>query len=246
MKIPRVISGEVLDSLLENDPAAIHSRRDLRRIHLVMGTKSHIVFALRKFLPIPPFRILEIGAGDGSLMLGVAQKLAPSWSKVEITLLDKQILTSNKTIANYIKLGWSVKVSTMDVLAWAETAICSGYFDQENKRYDIIVANLFMHHFNGTQLAKILSAIAAQTDQFLAIEPRRSWFSLLASHLVGVIGANKVTRKDAVLSVHAGFCCNEISLLWRVSAAQTANWKLQEYSSGLFSHCFYANNPGVT
>ena len=35
-----------------------------------------------------PLRVLEIGAGDGSLMLGIAQALAPAWPKVELTLLD--------------------------------------------------------------------------------------------------------------------------------------------------------------
>ena len=36
----------------------------------------------------------------------------------------------------------------------------------------------------------------------------------MGSHLTGVIGANAVTREDAVLSVHAGFNGIELSALW--------------------------------
>jgi hypothetical protein len=51
-----------------------------------------------------------------------------------------------------------------------------------------------------------------------------------------VLGANAVTRADAVLSVQAGFRENELSALW----PKTAGWSLQEEASGAFSHCFRA------
>jgi len=244
MTMARVVADEALDSLAENDPAAMGSRRDLQRVHSVMGTRKIVVRALRNLMTsrpvMAPLRILELGAGDGTLMLGVARRLAPLLLKVELTLLDRKILVESKTIESYSKLGWMAKVQTIDVLVWAEDAIYPPYIDQETKYYDIIVANLFLHHFDGAQLASILSAIAARTDQFFACEPHRSWFSLVGSHLVGVIGANKVTREDAVLSVHAGFRGNELSLLWLENETLSRQWKVHEYSAGLFSHCFCA------
>jgi len=83
----------------------------------------------------------------------------------------------------------------------------------------------------------LLAAVATRTDRFFACEPRRDWLALAASHLVGAIGANAVTREDAVLSVHAGFRGDELSKSWPVHGAE---WQLQEYSAGLFSHCFRA------
>ena len=57
------------------------------------------------------------------------------------------------------------------------------------------------------------------------------------SHLVGAIGANSVTRTDAVLSVAAGFRDSEIGALWPGPASC---WSLNEHAAGLFSHRFLA------
>lgn len=249
MTLTRIVAAETLDSLAENDPHAICSRRDLRRVHLVMGTQKIILRGLHRLIAsrtkIAPLRILELGAGDGSLMLGVAKEFAPDWPNVELILLDRQAVVDTDTIASYNNLGWIVKVQTIDVLDWADIAIDPNYKNKEGKYYDIIVANLFLHHFEGAQLSIIIKAIAAKTDRFFACEPRRSLFALAASHLIGLIGANKVTRNDAVLSVHAGFCADELSLLWPKFESVTqqstvSTWKKLEYSAGLFSHCFYS------
>ena len=105
------------------------------------------------------------------------------------------------------------------------------------------MCNLFLHHFEGAQLARLLAAIARRSDLFFACEPRREWVALTGSHLIGAIGANAVTREDAVLSVHAGFRSKELSALWPGSPPA---WQIQEYSAGLFSHCFRAERvePG--
>ena len=80
MSLPRKVAPETLDGLAENDPAAIRSRRDLQRIHRVMGTRTIVAGALQRLaarLPAArPLRMLELGAGDGSLMLGVARDIS--------------------------------------------------------------------------------------------------------------------------------------------------------------------------
>jgi hypothetical protein len=96
---------------------------------------------------------------------------------------------------------------------------------------------LFLHHFEGGQLDRLLAAVAARTDRFFACEPKRSWLPLLGSHLVGAIGANSVTREDAVLSVHAGFRDREITAIWPRGGDA---WQMREFAAGIFSHCFSA------
>ena len=241
MTMARVVVAELLDHLAEDDPAAMRSRRDLQRVHRVMGTRSIVRRALTHMtadrVGTGPLRVLELGAGDGSLMLDVARSVTPSWQlvektkKVEITLLDRQSLIGSGTIARYAKLGWSARAQVTDVLDWAADSADS------QPRWDVIVANLFMHHFDSAQLSVLLGAIASKTDRFVACEPSRDWLALTGSRLIGAIGANAVTREDAVLSVRAGFCADELSALW---PAGGINWHLQEYSAGLFSHCFCA------
>jgi hypothetical protein len=109
--------------------------------------------------------------------------------------------------------------------------------DDPPPRWNVIVANLFLHHFDGHELALLLAAIAATTDAFVACEPRRGWPALVGSRLVGAIGAGAVTRTDAVLSVHAGFRAQELTALW---PERHAGWRLHEHAAGPFTHVFRA------
>jgi hypothetical protein len=239
MTLQRTVSAETLDGLCEADPAAIRSRRDLQRVHRVMGTRSIVCRALNRIAaPAGPqrLRMLELGAGDGTLMLGVARALGPGWSNVELTLLDRQALVRSETIAAYRELGWAVHVKVMDVVDWTRNPFPEQP-DGEPGAWDVIVANLFVHHFQGPTLSGILQAVAASCDAFLACEPHRSRFALAGSRLIGALGANAVTRNDAVLSVHAGFRDTEITQFWPLSGRE---WQLDEYSAGLFSHCLFA------
>ena len=236
MTMPRKLTPEMLDGLSENDSLAIHSRGDLRRIHRLMGTLTIIVKVLRK-LPIKkPLKVLELGAGDGVLLLRIACKLEPYWSHVELTLLDQQDLVSSQTIKAYSQFGWIVAVQKTDVLEWANNA---------TEQYDLIIANLFLHHFSSDQLLILFQRIKLQTNCFFACEPRRHWLALAGSHLVGLIGANQVTKMDAVISVHAGFRDQELSTLWStekhsISQRFGESWNINEYAAGLFSHCFFS------
>lgn len=241
MTMSRIVAVETLDGLAIDDPAAMRSRRDLRRVHLAMGTRAILLRALHdstaSLRKDTPLRVLELGAGDGTLMLGVAQALAPTWLNVELTVLDRQLLIDHKTIKSYADVGWNTVEMVVDVFDWAADANASLPTDNETTHWDLIVANLFLHHFEDAQLTSLLNKIASRTNRFFACEPRRSWLALAGSHLVGAIGANSVTRKDAVLSVHAGFCGNELTMQWPVHGVE---WNVHEYSAGLFSHCFCA------
>ena len=239
----RVVAAETLDGLAEDDPAAMRSRRDLQRVHRAMGTRAIVVRALRGLTANrpagAPLRLLELGAGDGSLMLDVARALKGEWPAVQLTLLDRQNLVNPSTVARYADVGWTAIPQVMDVFDWAASnELTQG---STSTPWDLIVTNLFLHHFEGVPLASLLAAIESRTESFLACEPRRAWLALAGSHLIGAIGANAVTREDAVLSVHAGFRATEISALW---PAHKAGWTLNEYSAGLFSHCFCAGRIG--
>lgn len=244
MTMPRIVAAETLDGLAENDPAAMRSRRDLQRIHRLIGTRGIMVRALRRLLASrpagAPLRLLELGAGDGSLMLGVARTLEARWPAVEITLLDRQDLVTRSTLDGYAGLGWTASTQVVDVFDWASNY--SPAVREPSARWDVIVASLFLHHFEGPALATLLAAIESRARRFLACEPRRARLALAGSHLIGAMGANAVTREDAVLSVHAGFRDQELGALW---PGHPSFWAVSESPAGLFSHCFLAERSGV-
>lgn len=229
MSFPRIVQSEMLDHLPENDPRAVHSRRDLQRINRIMGSKLIMLHALRHASIPAPRRILELGAGDGTFMLALAQSLAPKWRNVHLGLLDRQNLVTPHTLQAFRKLGWQPEVMQQDVLEWSAQPYAESW--------DLVLANLFIHHFEGNALMQLLGAISTRSNAFVACEPRRSKFALSGSRMVGLLGANDVTQEDAVLSVQAGFCKRELSSLW---PHKFRSWNLREYEAGLFSHCFIA------
>jgi hypothetical protein len=106
--------------------------------------------------------------------------------------------------------------------------------------HDLLLANLFLHHFKADALARMLSAIAGRSAAFVACEPRRAPIALIGSHLVGLLGCNAVSRNDAVLSVHAGFRDAELTAVW----PKSRSWKIAEHPAGFFTHCFVAARTG--
>ncbi len=238
----RSVTPEALDALSWDDPSAERSRADLQRIHKVMGSSAVTRSALQKMkvraATNRPLRVLELGAGDGSLMLKVAQRLSPMWPSVQLTLLDRVPVVSRSTIQSFAALGWTATCRKADVLDWARPL--RGELPQgvaSPSQFDVIVAHLFLHHFQGDELRAVLSAAAQRGNHFFACEPRRSPLALAASHLVGALGANSITRSDAVLSVKAGFRDMELSRAW---GEVSTGWRAREYQAGLFSHCFAA------
>jgi len=227
---PRRVEPETLDELPADDPQARRSRRDLRVIHRFMGTRGILVRALRRVEEATgrPRRVLEVGCGDGTLLVGVAGALG--WRDVELTLLDRQPAVEAQTLAAYADIGWQARTVVGDVFAAGSATLRGGH--------DVAVASLFLHHFEGPTLERLCAALAANAPAFVAYEPRRSRFALLGSRLVVFLGANAVTRADAVLSVRAGFRGRELSAAWQGAAG--AGWELDEGAAGPFGHRFCA------
>jgi len=226
----RRVLPELLDDLPAEDPRARRSRRDLQRVHYAMGTLSILRRALARLRLVKrPERIIEIGAGDGTLMLRLLGALRREWPGGELTLLDRQEIVSPQTLEAFERLGWRATLSCADVLAWAQAS--------SPQRYDLCIATLFLHHFDGERLDVLLRGIAAQTQAFVACEPRRDWAGWLGSHLIGFMGANQVTREDAATSVAAGFSDRELTQAW---PAGEGDWAVEEYPARPFGHCFVA------
>ncbi|HTC84724.1 MAG TPA: methyltransferase [Rhizomicrobium sp.] len=221
----RVLTSEILDHLSPDDPRAIRSRRDLARINAVMGQGAIMARLLADF-PAPKL-MADLGGGDGSFMLGVAKRLAKRWQGVTVMIADRQPIVSAETRACFVRLGWRCENLTGDVFATLPLI-----------KPDIISANLFLHHLEDGALARLLALVAERAKGFVACEPRRAGFALLGAKLVGLLGANEVTRHDAVASVRAGFRGTDLSALW--PRDRTKVWRLRERGILPFTHGFTA------
>lgn len=225
----RSVQPEILDALPADDPRAIHSRRDLKKLNALMRHAPFIASAMRA-APGMPRVVVELGAGDGSLLLSVAGRLGPPASRVRAFLVDRRPSMSEQARAGFRHIGWDVESCAADVFDWLSHAPI--------ERADVMLANLFLHHFRDDDLAALLSAAAPRTRRFIACEPLRSRTALAGVALMPLIGCNAVTRHDGEISVRAGFRDGELRALW----PDTREWQITERRNGLFSHTFVARH----
>ena len=226
----RCVEPEILDGLSAGDQRAQASRRDLRRINALMFHAGIMARLLRRHIARPPRRILEIGAGDGAFMLAVARRMAKRWPQVELTLLDRADLITGERIDEFATLGWRAETVIADVFDWLASP--------GRPRFDVVVANLFLHHFDDAGLADLFAGLRPLCATFVATEPRRCATALAASRLLWAIGANEVTLHDAPASVRAGFSGAELSSLWPGIEGAF----VEERDIGPFTHVFVARS----
>jgi hypothetical protein len=253
----RQVLPELLDELPPDDPRAIHSRGDLRRINKLMGNadimargliagalgakgaKAPLAPAAPLAPPAPPapnapnapaFSLVELGGGDGTFLLELARRVAPAIGPARAILVDQQSLVTAATQEALRALSWSVEAVRADVFEWLG--------GRGTEVADVTIANLFLHHFAGDRLSRLLRDTSRQTRMFLACEPRRSGAALAAASMMACIGCNSVSVHDGRISVRAGFRDRELSAIWPGGDG----WILDEQKAGRFTHGFVARH----
>lgn len=200
---PRVVKPEILDHLAADDPEAVRSRRDLRRINFLMGNERWICRTVRRFPEAASRGIVELGAGDGVL----AGKLAEMFPGAPVTACD----LAPRPAALHPRVRWRQG----DLLAGGPEA--GG---------GVLVANLFMHHFEGESL-HILGRLCAGFEVLVFNEPDRA----LLPHALGFLLwplVNRVTRHDMHVSIRGGFAAGEwLPLL----GPEPGQWRIRETST---------------
>jgi SAM-dependent methyltransferase len=229
MSFPRRVEPELLDQLAADDPRAVRARRDLKRANTLMLNAGIMASALMKCgAGRRPRTIVDLGSGDGNLMLRVARRLAPRWPGVTIVLQDKQDIVSRATRDAFAALRWNVETSATDVFDFLANA--------QPSDVDVITSNLFLHHFADEQLVRLLASAAQLARLVVVCEPRRAKFVVRASRLLWAVGFSEVGVHEAVVSARAGFRGKELSALWPARD----QWELHEHAVGPFTHRFVA------
>jgi hypothetical protein len=234
MALLRKVEPELLDQLPADDPRAVRSRHDLKLINALLfhtGMMAHGL--IRHYGDDRPRTLIDLGAGDGTFMLGVARRLGSRWPNMNVVLLDRQNIVSGDTRAAFAALGWKVETVTADLFDFLARI--------GPARADVITANLFLHHFTSEQLAHLFMRAAPAARLFMACDPRRTAWVRESCRLLWALGCNEVSVHDAVASARAGFNGKELSALW--PAGET--WRLHEHAAGPFSHCFVARRTAI-
>ena len=178
----RKLTPELLDHLPHDDPGAMRSRADLRRINFFMGNERWIASAI----PENTHHITEVGAGDGHRLA----RLAGKFPQAEITAYDLAPRPAH--------LPLSVKWIQGDLFAQAPPT-----------HGGTLIANLFLHHFTDPKLCE-LGAWMRDFDTLLINEPLRARLPLMLGKLAAPF-IHPITRHDMRVSIEAGFQRGELA-----------------------------------
>jgi hypothetical protein len=181
----RVVVPEILDHLPAWDPEAVRSRTDLRRINFLMGNESWICKAILRFREQVKRGVVEIGAGNGELI----HRLARMFPDSAVSAHD--LSPAPKTRGSRVVWHQGDLFQTVPPTGGG-----------------VLVANLFVHHFEGAQLA-LLGRWMRAFEVIIINEPDRSGFPLVLGGIMHPF-INRVTRHDMHVSIRAGFRQGEL------------------------------------
>jgi hypothetical protein len=201
--IQRTVIPEILDHLAADDPEAIRSRRDLRRINFFMGNERWICRAVEKFPAAVESGIIEIGAGDG----GLCRKLARRFPEAPVAAYD--------LAPRPVNLDRRV--------AWHRGDLFTMPPPPDG---GVLIANLFLHHFELGQLES-LGRWTRNYEVMIFSEPDRARLPHLLGNLMHP-WINRVTRHDMHVSISAGFVAGEIP---RFLGLDPVRWQVRESST---------------
>ncbi len=199
----RSVIPEILDSLAGDDPEAVRSRKDLRRVNFLMGNERWVCGQLRKFQPTVASGIVEIGAGDGAL----CRKMARMFPGAPIA-------------------GYDLAMRPADLVPQVAWHVGDIFTKPSPTSSGILVANLFLHHFEKAALAGIGRWIEG-FDVLIFNEPDRSSLPHFLGKLLHPF-INRVTRHDMHVSIDAGFVSGEMEALLNLSRG---HWRIHETST---------------
>jgi len=181
----RQLQPELLDALPSDDPAARHSRRDLRLVNAAMGNFRWF----RRTLPAlvrPAEPVLELGAGTGELACSLQRLPLP------VDGLDRCPAPAFWPAAR----EWHRD----DLMAFSRYA-----------EFPVVIGNLIFHHFSESELAALGARLRVSSRVIVACEPARyRRFQHLFAVIAPLLRAHAITLHDARVSIAAGFRDDEL------------------------------------
>lgn len=210
----RAFQPELLDTLPPDDPDAIRAREEMLQVNGIMGNHRWIERMVRRHRE-DGWRITELGAGDGALSLRLWE--AGCCNAAALHAFD---------LAPRPQL-WPVEAQ------WTRGDVIA----QALPDTEIVIANLFLHHFTTEQLRLLGSRLSPVTRLIIAAEPARHWIHSLSGRLFCELAElNHVQRHDMQASIRAGFRGDEL----REALALDAPWQIWVSSHPFGAYRFMA------
>ena len=170
---------------------AIKSLRDIRRVNRWLGGQKSLLRAIRPFLG-SGCRILDVGCGSADLP---AEVVARSTGRVTAVGVDVKLLHLQQAPATVLRT-----VADVRALPFAPHS------------FEVVTASLFLHHFDGPEVAHVLAALFRLTRRALIVNDLHRalvpW--LFARSVFPFVFESQVSVDDGLLSIRRAFRPHEL------------------------------------
>lgn len=200
----RVTSDELLDRDLGSEAEIRTSLDDLWRINQRLGGVSSNLRLFGRFFEKTgphPVRILDVGAGDARLARELREALARRNVRAEFVALDRR--PSHLENASN---GGRLSSVAADVFA----------LPFREGSFDVVMSNLFYHHFSGDSARELLRQMAAVAREAVIVNDlERHWLPYLFIRSALPFARSRITRHDGPASVRQAYTRSELEALAR-------------------------------
>jgi 2-polyprenyl-3-methyl-5-hydroxy-6-metoxy-1,4-benzoquinol methylase len=205
-------AGEVVDQTL----------RELEIINRLLGgnyvTLSGVKTLLKNRSSNETITIADLGCGGGDML-----KLITLWGRKNYLELQLTGIDANPNIIAFARKN----SEGFPEIKYEVNNIFSGEFMA--KKYDLILATLFMHHFTEDQLVEVFRSLKTQAAIGIVINDiHRHWFAFHSIRvLTQVFSKSKMVKYDAPLSVLRAFKKSELESILQKAGIETyqLKWK---------------------
>jgi hypothetical protein len=192
----------------------------LENINRWLGGNLMTVKALKKVLKNHPkeqeLTIADIGCGHGDILRDVAKFGRKNGYKMKLIGMD----------ANPTAIAYANELSTeFPELSFKTEDIFSEAF--KNRKFDVVLATLFLHHFKEAQLASFLGNTLKQTKIGIVVNDlHRHKLAYYLFMLLSVFIKNNMIIEDGLTSVLRGFKRNELAhISKKLKVKPQISWK---------------------
>ena len=190
---------EIMDDLECSGEVVIQTLRELETINKFLGGNYVTLNGLEQLITVRADRkvsIADLGCGGGDLL-----RLIKKWSLKHNIPVDLTGIDANPFILKYALEN----TASGDDIKYEVLNIFSEPFKQ--KRFDVVTATLFFHHFSDDDLIQIFSQLRRQVRVGLVINDiHRHWAAyFLIKWLTRFFSRSGMVKFDAPLSVLRAF-----------------------------------------
>ena len=192
----------------------------LENINRWLGGNLMTVKALKKVLKNHPkeqeLTIADIGCGHGDILRDVARFGRKNGYKMKLIGMD----------ANPTAIAYANELSTeFSELSFKTEDIFSEEF--KNRKFDVVLATLFLHHFKEEQLVSFLGNTLKQTKIAVVVNDlHRHKLAYYLFMLLSVFIKNNMIIEDGLTSVLRGFKRNDlVRISKKLKVKSQVSWK---------------------